>query len=134
MDVAQNLNHADQEMLTAIDAFKRASRMRLFEIFRSANTDPMRQGAEEVHVKYGLTALLNAERHVAAAAANLDDLPERHPVRRNFGRSVTALDESFRRMLLGMRDQPNPRHIVAQLKRARKSIPVAAVARELGKA
>ncbi len=134
MDVAKSLNHADQEIQTAIDAFRRASKMRLFEFFRAANSDPDRAGAEEVHVTYGLTALLKAERHVSDAARDMELLPDRHPARAHFGRSVAALDKGFRNMLQGLQEGPNPRRIVSQLKRAQKTIPTAAVARELGRA
>lgn len=121
--VAIELSRADEEMQAAIDSFRRARRMRLFEVFRPANTDPEHHGTEEVHVSYGITALLRAERHVSDAAQLVDGLPAADPTRLQLGGNVERLDDRFRHILSDLQARPNPRRIVSQLKRARKFIP-----------
>lgn len=127
LDVIRSLTEADEEMQAALDAFRRAGRMRWVEIFRPANTDPEFHGGEEVHVGYGMTALLNAERHVAAATARLDHIPAENPTRPRLERSVRRLDDTFQTMLGDLRTKPSPRRIVSHLKRARRAIPQSVV-------
>lgn len=122
-DVANSLAQADEEIRVALDSFKRAGRMRWLDIFRGTNTDPDFQGTEEVHVSYGLTAVLRAERHVAQAHAHVSELPDTHPAARRYGSAVSILDGRFRSLLVELKDAPSPRRIVSHLKRARKAIP-----------
>ena len=119
-DVARSLELADQELQAAIDSFSRARRMRFLDLFRAAKVD---QGAEEVHVRHGLDAILSAERHVTSAAEAVEILPNGKPGTDQLGRSVRSLDGQFRIMLQELRTSPDPRRLVNQLKQARKVIP-----------
>lgn len=126
-EVVFELGRADEEMRAAIDSFRRARRMRVFEFFRPVNTDPSHRGPEEVHVGHGITALLNAERHVDSASATIHDLPAEHPARRRLGPSVRSLDAQFKSILKSLRDHPDPSRIVTELKAARRIIPTRVV-------
>lgn len=121
--VVRSLGRADEEMQAALDAFRRARRMRLYEIFRPAPADPDSAGAEEIHVGHGVSALLEAERHVAAANAGLLAVGAEHPARLPLQRSIERLDTTFRVMFHDLRQRPHPNRIVSQLKRARRAIP-----------
>lgn len=127
VDVPRALAQADAEMRSAIEALKRARRMRLFEFFKPVNTDPHHQGTEEVHVGHGLNALLNAERLVSEASTHIETLPADHSDRRAFGPPIRALEARFKDLLKLLRDRPTPGRIIAELKAARRAIPTKVV-------
>ena len=127
--VARSLSQADNEMQVALDAFARARRFRFRELFRSANTDPEFKGGEEVHVGYGVDAVLKAERHVAAAYAGLHSMEQANPARNSLEQSITRLDTTFRTLFVDLQRKPSPSRIVRHLKRARRAIPQGVVRR-----
>lgn len=118
-DIAEDLTRADLEIGVAIDSFKRARRFNLRDLFRK-DDDMVR---EEVHVSHGLSALLNAERHVWAVLAGVDALPSSDPTRGQLGPRVRILDAAVRSVMTELNVRPDPSRVVSQLKAARRSIP-----------
>ncbi|MFT5429529.1 MAG: hypothetical protein ACI9OJ_000200 [Myxococcota bacterium] len=121
--VIRDLRQADEEMRAAIDALTRARRMRVFEFFRSVNTDPKHRGSEEVHVGHAVTALLNAERLVRGASKRVHDLPVDHETRRTLGPPVRALETRISGLMVSLREQPDPAKLISGLKAARRIVP-----------
>ncbi|MBT9558017.1 MAG: hypothetical protein IV100_18420 [Myxococcales bacterium] len=118
-DIAEGLSRADVEIGVAIDSFKRAYRFNLRDLFRK-DDDMVR---EEVHVSHGLSALLNAERHVSAVAAGIDALPWSDRARGQLGPRVRMLNAAVRSVMTELSARPDPSRVVSQLKAARRAIP-----------
>ncbi len=117
MDVAHSLTQAELEIQTAIESFQRATRLRLFDFFR-----PGGRVSEEAHVEHGLSALLRAERHVTTVTGVMTRLADTHPAQ-PLGARVAKLDDRMRDVMAGLRDHPDPRHLITRLKKAQKAIP-----------
>ena len=123
MDSAANidreLNRAEEEIQVALDAFRKAQRLRLREWFRLRGGDTV---TEEVYVSHGLSAVFRAERAVAQAARTIDALPEGDPARVAYAGRVTEADTCFRRTLQALRSRPDPVRLVRDLKQVRRSL------------
>ena len=127
--VARELGLADEELQAAIDAFRRARRLPWRDFFGFSSRADV--GAEEIHVRHGLEALLSAERHVSRAASTVTCVSPDDPARTRFEPTVRALDDQFKSILSDLRVHPDPSRMVTSLKRARRIIPQGDVRRHL---
>lgn len=123
MDVTNSLTQADLEMQTAIDSFRRATRIGMLDMFRTSRS-LSETCDEEAHVTYGITALLRAESHVAAVTERVTALPE-GPAREVLLPSIRDVDHRFRKLINDMHDHPSPHHLIKQINRVRQAIPPA---------
>ena len=120
--VAARLHQAGDRMKQAISALEQAARMSMGDIVKGANTDPAYSGDEEVHVRTGLNALMDAV-ECASDAYNGTVKMGNDRESQELRNSAQKLNESFRVLLTDLHRQPEHRLIVAQLKQARNLIP-----------
>jgi len=121
--VTESLRGADREIEVALASFRRARRLRWSELIRPMHVDGEAETQEDTHVRYGLTALLRAERLVSHAATQLETPSDRDPAKHDFAPVVQSLELRFRTLLAELKHTPSPRRVVSHLKQARKAIP-----------